>query len=88
MPVLGSPAFLTPLHSLTGPEGQPFASHLGGISLCPWGAPTLLELGSLVSAVSLQPGVVTTRRSAKTSQARNFVQTYIISHHVINLHPW
>jgi hypothetical protein len=45
----GAPAFLTPLHSLTGPVGQPFASCLGGLWFVPWGSPTFLELGSSTS---------------------------------------
>ncbi len=45
--ICGAPTFLTTLHSLTGPVGQSFASHLGG--QCPGDAPTLLELGSPLS---------------------------------------
>jgi hypothetical protein len=33
----GAPAFLTPLHSLTGPVGQPFVSRLGGHRFAPPG---------------------------------------------------
>jgi hypothetical protein len=44
----------TPIHSLTGPVGKPFASHLGGSGLCPGDAPTLtIEQGSLASDVLL-----------------------------------
>jgi hypothetical protein len=46
---------LTPLHSLTGPVCQLFASRLGGSGSCPC-APTLLELGSPFSNVSLYYG--------------------------------
>ncbi len=42
--ILWSSCILTPLHSLTGPEGQQFASPRGG-AVCPGDAPTLLELG-------------------------------------------
>jgi hypothetical protein len=49
----GALAFLTPLKSLTGPVGQPFASCLGGSGSRPRDAPTVLELGSPVSNVSL-----------------------------------
>ncbi len=35
--VLWSPCNLTPIHSLTGPLGQPFASHLGGLQLASQG---------------------------------------------------
>ncbi len=49
----GAPAFLTPLHSLTGPVGQPFASHLGMAAVHPGIAPALLELGAPVSNVFL-----------------------------------
>jgi hypothetical protein len=50
----GAPAFLTPLHSLTGPVDQLFCFLFRGSGLCPGDAPTLLELGSPVSNVSLQ----------------------------------
>ncbi len=44
----GAHAFLTPLHSLTGPVGQSFACRLGGSGS--GDAPTLtMELGSPVS---------------------------------------
>jgi hypothetical protein len=33
----GAPAFLTLLHSLSGPVGQPFASRLGGKWVAPQG---------------------------------------------------
>jgi hypothetical protein len=49
---LSRPCNFTPLHSLTGPVGQLFASRLG---LHPGEAPTLpMKLGSPVSDVSLQ----------------------------------
>jgi hypothetical protein len=50
--VLWSSCILTPLHSLTGPVGQPFSSRPGGQRS--GDAPTLLELGSPVSNVPLQ----------------------------------
>jgi hypothetical protein len=48
-----APAFLTPLHSLNGPVGQPFASRLGAQRFTLWGCTHTLELGSLVGDVSL-----------------------------------
>jgi hypothetical protein len=42
----------SPLHSLTGPVGQLFASHPVGSGSCPWHAPKLtMEPGSPVSNV-------------------------------------
>jgi hypothetical protein len=52
--VLWRTCSFTPIHSLTGPVGQPFASCLGGSSSGPGDAPTLtMEPGSPVSDVSL-----------------------------------
>ncbi len=50
--MLWSSCIFTPLHSLTGSVGQPFASHQGGQRFAPGYASTHLELGSPVSAVS------------------------------------
>jgi hypothetical protein len=53
--VLWRPCSFTPIHSLTGPVGQPFASPLWGSISWPGDAPTLtIEPGSPVSDVSLQ----------------------------------
>jgi hypothetical protein len=39
----------TPLHSLTGPVGQPFASHLGGQPFAPRGVyPQIWNFGILL----------------------------------------
>ncbi len=49
------PCSFTPIHSLTGPVGQPFASRLGGSGSRPMVALTLtMEPGSPVSNVLLQ----------------------------------
>ncbi len=54
---LWRPCNFIPIHSLTGPMGQPFASRLGGHGSCTRDAPSLtMEPGSHVSAVSLQEG--------------------------------
>ncbi len=50
----GASCILLPLHSLAGPVGKRLLPATGGSSLHPSGAPTLLELGSPVSSVSLQ----------------------------------
>jgi hypothetical protein len=52
--VCGGACRFTPIHSLTGPESQPFASHLGDRGLHPRDAPKLtMEPGSPASDVSL-----------------------------------
>ncbi len=51
------PCSFTPKHSLTGPVGQPFASHLGRQRCMFWGCTYLtMEPGSPVSNVSLHNG--------------------------------
>ncbi len=47
----GTPAFLTPLHSLFGPVVNRLLPASGGSNSCPRNAPILLELGSPVSDV-------------------------------------